>query len=65
MPLAAGQRKWQPLKMVFPVQTELPTQLVIGPHMDVLASEYAYVLADNVVRIFSLGSGVQVRTLTD
>ena len=63
MPLAPGMRKWHPLKMIVPTTTRLPTQLAIGPHMDVPASEYAFVLADNVVRIFSMGSGCQVRLI--
>ena len=66
MPLANKeevQRRWNPLRALFPVTTDLPTQLCVGPHMDVPASDYVFVLADNVVRIFSLGSGTAVRTI--
>ena len=31
--------------------------------MDVPFSDYAFLLVDNVVRVFSIGSAVQVRTL--
>ena len=32
----------------------------MGPLMDVPCSDYVFVLVDNVVRIFSLGSSTQV-----
>ena len=57
-------RKWLPMKAIIPYTREdLPARLCVGPHMDVPASDYAFVLLDNAVRIFSLGSGAQVRVL--
>ena len=38
----------------------LPVKIVVGPRIDDLAAELAFVLVDNRVRIFSLGTGVQV-----
>ena len=35
----------------------------MGPLMDVPCSDYVFVLVDNVVRIFSLGSSTQVAWL--
>lgn len=66
MPIGSDEpRKWRPLKMTFPINdSSMPTRLVVGPYLDVPSSEYAFVLADNIVRMCSLGSGVVVRTIS-
>lgn len=63
--LRPADRGWMPMKIHFPTkaQPHLMTKLVIGAYLDLPATDYAYVLIDNLVRIFSLGSGVQVRVL--
>ena len=63
-PAGGVPRRWGPLRVVLPIRSVQPTQLAVGPHLDVPASDYAFVLADNVVRIISLGSGCQVRVLS-
>uniref|UniRef100_A0A7S2HCA5 Uncharacterized protein n=1 Tax=Haptolina brevifila TaxID=156173 RepID=A0A7S2HCA5_9EUKA len=63
--LRPDQRGWLPVKIFFPTKAnrQLPTKLIISGHLDLPATDYAFVLIDNVVRIFSLGSGVQVRVI--
>jgi len=53
---------WLPLKIGFATtdRSRQPALLAIGPYMDSQATDHVYVLIDHVVRIFSLGSGVQV-----
>ena len=61
--LALGH-KWHPMKIHIPCAApQLPIRLCVGPPLDVPASDYAFVLVDNAVRIYSLGSGVQVRVI--
>ena len=60
----AGAYKWRPLSVYVPQHhPSLPVQLSIGPFMDATACDYAYILVDNAVRIYSLGTGVQVRVV--
>jgi hypothetical protein len=61
--LRSHARGWLPLKIGFTTtdRSSQPALLAIGPYMDLQASDYVYVLIDHIVRIFSLGSGVQVR----
>ncbi len=53
-------RGWLPLKITLPIATSTTPVLAIGPFFDVPQSDYAYLLVDNVLRIYSLGSGLLV-----
>ena len=48
-----------PAQISFAMVSQLAPSLALGPMMDVTGTDYAFVLADNVVRIFSLGSSMQ------
>ena len=60
--LDAAEPTWHSLKVAMPApqQPSLPVQLAIGPYIDALGTDYAFVLVDNAIRIFSLGSSLQV-----
>ena len=58
------ERKWLPTRLTVPVTTNLPVRMALGPMLDVPASDYVYLLVDNVVRVYSMGSAVQVSPST-
>jgi hypothetical protein len=42
-------------------QAERPVKMVVSSYLDLPGTDYVFLLLDNAVRIYSLGSGVQVR----
>lgn len=57
--------KWSAGSALIPVSADLasPPQLKWGPCLDLPLSDYLFVLAENVIRIFSLGSFTMVRAI--
>jgi len=55
--------EWAKGSALLPAATLLRPRLAWGPMLDVPLSDYIYVLADNVVRIYSLGSLSVVRSI--
>ena len=54
---------WRPVKITLPRQTDLAPLMALGPLLDVPAADYAFLLVDNAVRVYSLGSSTQVLAL--
>ena len=56
---------WLPLRIIVPGprHENLPIRMSLGAYIDTLGADYAFVLVDNAVRIYSLGSGLQVRII--
>ena len=61
--LSLSSLEWLPTKTMLPMQSQMAPLLAMGPLLDVPCSDYVFVLVDNVIRIFSLGSSTQVASL--